>query len=1157
MMHFAACLVLAIILAGVVAQEDVHLVKDKQFLRKQLFIYQLLWKPKDLQASFPDIVSKAANFKVEDLLTANVDQHFAACLVLAIILAGVASQEDVHLVKDKQFLRKQLFIYQLLWKTRDLQASFPDIVSKAANFKVEDLLTANVDQDAAQAYIKVYNNGILPRGRSATAFYPPHLAEIKALFDVLYTSKDFETFAVVSTWSRDVSNQIIWFFSVVLASLTRHDTRRVRIPNVQVTLPSYFYNLDVFTKFNETQDDDQCDNSDNEIVAKYSKIVSRLDAFDPEALISYFTEDVGVENFYFYQSADVPFFMNRPEYDIDTYRRDLQASFPDIVSKAANFKVEDLLTANVDQDAAQAYIKVYNNGILPLGRSASGFYPPHLAEVKPFFDVLYTSKDFETFAVVSTWSRDVSNQMLWFFCVVLATLTRHDTRRVRIPNVHEILPNYFYNLDVLTKFNETQDDDQCGNSDNQIVAKYSKIVSRLDAFDPEALISYFTEDVGVENFYFYQSADVPFFMNRPEYDIDTYRRGERYFNDHKMFLARYNLERLSHGLGFTEDLDWNQNILTGYYPYMSDYNGIHFPQRPHNSPIPSFKQQFLTLVKQYQDRLITAADTGNLKGSNAPQGDEFFDDLMNAAQGNADSPDQDYYGSYDVTARHILGFNPEPTDPFHYIISALENLHANVRDPAFYRIYKSIVDIGIRYKARLPSYTSEDIGFSGVKIDSYDIDTYRRGERYFNDHKMFLARYNLERLSHGLGFIEDLDWNQNIQTGYYPYMSDYNGIPFPQRPHNSPIPSSKQQFLTLVKQYQGRLITAADTGNLKGSNASQGDVFFDDLMNAAQGNADSPDLDYYGSYEVTARHILGFNPEPTDPFHYIISALENLHANVRDPAFYRIYKSIVDIGIRLVTTLLDIIFFTHFHSYKARLPSYTSEDIGFSGVKIDSVSVPSIKTFFDEFDSILGYQNCSSNDEKTSVIVKQKRLNHEKFNVGVKVNSKVSTKAVVRIFIGPKFDKNDVELSLEQSQHKYFELDQFLVNLEIGDNYITRRDSEFAFQRPDDLRSDEFYDLIKASLANENSGLLVRQRPYGWPRRLIIPRGKPDGLTLRLFVIVNKFDEDKAVHTDSLIAGKGLLDSRSLGFPFDRSIDHLKFEGTNFAFKDIVVYHKH
>lgn len=78
-------------------------------------------------------------------------------------------------------------------------------------------------------------------------------------------------------------------------------------------------------------------------------------------------------------------------------------------------------------------------------------------------------------------------------------------------------------------------------------------------------------------------------MNSIEYNLTSYRRGERYFNDHKQLLARYNLERLSNGLGDMEDINWNGKILTGFYPDMSDYNGVPFPKRPDNAGVPLHK----------------------------------------------------------------------------------------------------------------------------------------------------------------------------------------------------------------------------------------------------------------------------------------------------------------------------------------------------------------------------------------------------------------------------------------------------------------------------------------------------------------------------------------------------------------------------------------
>lgn len=70
---------------------------------------------------------------------------------------------------------------------------------------------------------------------------------------------------------------------------------------------------------------------------------------------------------------------------------------------------------------------------------------------------------------------------------------------------------------------------------------------------------------------------------------------------------------------------------------------------------------------------------------------------MNAVQGNADSVNQEFYGSLDASGRNVLGFSPEPLNKNHVTISAMENLNADLRDPAFYRLYKKIIDIGIRF----------------------------------------------------------------------------------------------------------------------------------------------------------------------------------------------------------------------------------------------------------------------------------------------------------------------------------------------------------------------------------------------------------------------------------------------------------------------------
>ena len=124
-----------------------------------------------------------------------------------------------------------------------------------------------------------------------------------------------------------------------------------------------------------------------------------------------------------------------------------------------------------------------------------------------------------------------------------------------------------------------------------INGRYSSLVEG-GVDDREARITYFTEDVGLSNYYFYASMELPFWMNTREYNLSSFRRGERYFFDHYLLLTRYNLERLANDLDEIEDIDWDQKILTGYYPTNADYNGAKFPVRSSNSTIPPNKYRF-------------------------------------------------------------------------------------------------------------------------------------------------------------------------------------------------------------------------------------------------------------------------------------------------------------------------------------------------------------------------------------------------------------------------------------------------------------------------------------------------------------------------------------------------------------------------------------
>ncbi|KAL7290239.1 hypothetical protein TKK_0015942 [Trichogramma kaykai] len=612
---------------------------------------------------------------------------------------------------------------------------------------------------------------------------------------------------------------------------------------------------------------------------------------------------------------------------------------PDLVKKSKEFRVEDLRSLPLDLELVEVFIERYNNGLLARGQSATVFNSEHLAEIKSFYGVLASAQELAAFALVSLWSSQVLNEIIWFYGFVIAVMQRPNTRNLRLPNLHELLPQYFFNNDAIIQLYKAKSETCFEGMANETIirAEYSKVVSAYYN-DPESKISYFTEDVGLSDYYFFLVNESPFWLASQQMTFPVPPRGERFFHDHQQILARYNLERLSHDLEFTEDLDWDHNVVTGFLPNMADYNGQIFPSRSSNSPVPYYKYQELRMTKNFESRLTAAADSGELVSSNST-------------------------------------------------------------------VYRA---------AELPT-------------------------------------------------------------------------------------------------------------------------FFSHLMDAAQSNADSVNLDFYGSLETSGRRILGFNPPPRNKFIETISAMENYNAGLRDPAFYRLYKKIVDIG----------------HRYKSHLAPYRPEDISFPGVTITSVSSNDVDTFFDDFDSLVGRRSCSYYNRP--IFFRQKRLNHDSFRLTIKVKSDYPVLSVVRIFIGPKHNARGFEIDISEARKYFFELDAFFVALPKGISMLRRSEDDFVIRAPIEEPSAVIYEKIKRALQDKNYPFEYYQQPYGWPRRLLLPRGKPGGQTFRILVSINPFKLDPLV-SNPLIAGHWSIDGRPLGFPLDRPIESHDFWRPNIAQGDMTIY---
>lgn len=114
----------------------------------------------------------------------------------------------------------------------------------------------------------------------------------------------------------------------------------------------------------------------------------------------------------------------------------------------------------------------------------------------------------------------------------------------------------------------------------------------LHEYDPEQKLNYFTEDIGLNAYYFYFRQEYPFWLKGDGFEFKKYR-GEEYLYGHKQLLMRYNLERLSNDLAKIENFDWYRKFHNGYYPTMTFPNGLPFPQRPHWTKFPYYKYKYI------------------------------------------------------------------------------------------------------------------------------------------------------------------------------------------------------------------------------------------------------------------------------------------------------------------------------------------------------------------------------------------------------------------------------------------------------------------------------------------------------------------------------------------------------------------------------------
>lgn len=428
----------------------------------------------------------------------------------------------------------------------------------------------------------------------------------------------------------------------------------------------------------------------------------------------------------------------------------------------------------------------------------------------------------------------------------------------------------------------------------------------------------------------------------------------------------------------------------------------------------------------------------------------------------------------------------------------------------------------------------------------------RRGEFYLWMHWHLMQRYHLERLSNGMHDTKEFSWDEHLPTGYYPQMTYMNGEKFPARGNYYNLKTPKNlENIEWVKTWERRLVEAIDRGYAIMDCGKKVNITEDieELAKVFMALPHTGYSKYYGKFLSMSKRILSA-PVTTIDWHTVIpGVMQHYQTALRDPMFYQLYK-------RIMKKLMH---------WQKQLPSYNKEDLDFKGVEIKSVEMDKLITYFDLFEAditnAVDVAASELNDGMENFMIKarNRRLNHLPFTVKLNVNSNKAQKSVVQMFVASKYDAYGHVYRMEDNRENFYLMGKWIVDLKEGMNMITRESSTL---HPYVKDRTQFRTMMK-NVMNNKWEMKNTEAHCGFPERLMLPRGKKEGMPFEFFFVVAPYMEPaagKQTWDKNIVCGIGAgnrwMESRPFGWPFDRPIKMENWWTPNMYMHEAKIFHK-
>nr|CAX63173.1 Hexamerin 1 precursor [Campodea sp. CP-2009] len=409
---------------------------------------------------------------------------------------------------------------------------------------------------------------------------------------------------------------------------------------------------------------------------------------------------------------------------------------------------------------------VHEHKILSKEGVFNAFEEKHMQEAKHLFELLYFSKNFETFHKTALWAREHYNPGMFVYALTTAVIhmpyEQVDFRGITLPKLYEVLPNLYVPSKAVRKGYEAQ---YTKTTPVVTIDKYSS--KHMKVHNEEALLDYFTEDMSLNAQQSMWHKSFPYWWNRDVYQHENDRQGELFLYVQHQLLNRYHLERIANRLPTVHTLPTEgQTIQHGYAPKSVYSNGQFMPTRPDYVRELAYEGSHYVQAKDWIYRIRSAIDAGYLFNNAEEQimlnSTHGLDILGRIIQGSNQQYKPEYYGQLYNWAHKYYGRIADPHQKYSQVPSVLEHFGTAPRDPLFYRIQKTMNVMYKRYKDLLKPYTQEQLSFPGVQIKAVKVVGESRSSTpntlttHFEDHEFDLSNVQNHEQTEVKGLVSRL-----------------------------------------------------------------------------------------------------------------------------------------------------------------------------------------------------------------------------------------------------------------------------------------------------------------------------------------------------------------------------------------------------------------